>query len=82
MQRTVAQLPWRIIREELLDHRIFFGRRDLQRVVDEYVTYYNERRPHQSLDLNAPIQKFDSKINLDSKKIPRNRIVDGLVLDY
>ena len=72
----------RTIREELLDRRIFFGRRDLQQVVDEYVAYYNERRPHQSLDLNAPIQKFDSKINFDSKKICRNRIIDGLVLDY
>ncbi len=72
----------RTIREELLDRRIFFGRRDLQQVVDEYAAYYNERRPHQSLDLNAPIQKFDSKINFDSEKICRNRIVDGLVLDY
>lgn len=72
----------RIICEELLDGRIFFGRRDLQQVVDENVAYLNERRPHQSVDLNAPLQKFDSKLKFDSKKIRRNRIVIGLVLDY
>ncbi len=89
--RTPARCPncnafierWnRTIREELLDHRIFFGRRDLQRVLNEYVAYYNERRPHQSLDLNAPNRKFDTNISFDKKRIRRTRIVDGLVVDY
>ncbi len=56
------------IREELLDRRIFFGRRDLQRVVNEYVAYYNERRHHQSLDLNTPIQKLIPKSILTVKR--------------
>ena len=83
MAYNIWRLAWQVSPgllqdSPLPDHRIFFGRRGLQRVADEYVTYYNERRPHQSLDLNARIQRFDSKINIESKKIRRNRIVDGI----
>ncbi len=66
----------RTMREELLDRRIFFGRLDLQRVLSDYIAYYNERRPHQSLLLNAPRREFDTKIIFDSDKVRRNRIVD------
>ena len=38
-----------------------------QRVVDEYVAYYNERCHHQSLDLNTPIQKLIPKSILTVK---------------
>jgi transposase InsO family protein len=37
----------RTVREELLDHRIIFGERDLRRLLREYVDYFNQARPHQ-----------------------------------
>jgi hypothetical protein len=31
-----------------------FGRRQLERVLCEYVQHYNRERPHRALDLRAP----------------------------
>ena len=70
------------LRRELLDRRIFFGRRDLQKVLDEYVAYYNGKRPHQSLGLNAPTSILGTNSQFDESKIRRERIVDGLIVDY
>lgn len=42
------------IRRECTDHVIALGEEHLRRVVNEYVSYYNESRAHQSLGGNAP----------------------------
>ena len=42
------------IRRECTDHVIPMGKEHLQRILNEYVAYYNESRAHQSLDGNAP----------------------------
>lgn len=38
----------RTARTECLDHRLVMGHQHLQRLIDEYVDYYNEWRPHRS----------------------------------
>ncbi len=45
------------IRRECLDHVIVFGEDHLRRVLRAYVHYYNESRPHLSLERNAPIPR-------------------------
>jgi len=47
------------IRRELLDRTIIWNRRQLERLVAEYIQHYNRHRPHQSLDQRppAPIEK-------------------------
>ena len=42
------------IRPECTDHIIAFGERHLRRILREYEEYYNEARPHLSLDRNSP----------------------------
>jgi len=42
------------LRRECLDHVFIFNERHLQKVVDEYVDYYNRHRPHQGLDHQSP----------------------------
>jgi len=42
------------IRRECLDHVIVLGEHHLRRIMAEYVDYYNNWRPHLSLDRNAP----------------------------
>ncbi len=45
------------LRREILDHVIVLGENHLRRIVSDYLTYYHEIRPHQSLDQNAPIPR-------------------------
>ena len=44
----------RTVREECLDWLLIWGRRHLERVLDEYVRHYNDERPHRSLALRSP----------------------------
>jgi transposase InsO family protein len=44
----------RTLREECLDSLLITGRRQLERVLREYVEHYNRERPHRALDLRPP----------------------------
>jgi hypothetical protein len=44
----------RTVRQECLDWMLIWGRRHLERVLDEYVRHYNDERPHRSLELRPP----------------------------
>ena len=64
--RTAPRSPWQngsaerwigTIRRELLDHVLVLGERHLLRMLREYVSYYNEDRPHMSLDGDAPVTR-------------------------
>ena len=63
---TAPQSPWQnpyaervigSIRRECLDHLIVLCENHLGRILKEYVHYYNESRPHLSLERNAPIPR-------------------------
>jgi transposase InsO family protein len=45
------------LRRELLDHVIVLGERHLLRLVRQHAAYYNEDRPHMSLDGDAPVTR-------------------------
>ena len=47
----------RTVREELLDHPIIFGERDMRRLLKDYVEYFNQNRPHQSLEQDSRCKK-------------------------
>jgi putative transposase len=51
------------VRRECLDRVLVFGRRHLERVLADYVSHYNEHRPHRSLGQQAPL-------TLDTKPPP------------
>jgi len=40
-----------------VDHLIEFGEGQLRRILREYFGYYNEVRPHQSLEKNSPVPR-------------------------
>jgi putative transposase len=90
LYRTPPRMPncnafierWnRTVREELLDHRLIFGERDLRRLLREYVEYFNQSRPHQSLEQDSQCRQH-GLVGFDPSKIQRKRIVDGLIVDY
>ena len=41
--------------QECLDHLLLIGEAHLRRVLDVYVSFYNEVRPHQGLDQRTPV---------------------------
>ena len=43
------------LRRECLDHILVLDDRHLERVVREYVRYYNEARPHQGIEQRTPV---------------------------
>jgi len=64
--KTTTRSPWQnpfvervigSIRRECLDHMIILGESHLRRVMNEYVSYYNESRAHQSLEGNSPVTR-------------------------
>ena len=60
---------------------IVFGELGLRSLLKEYVEYFNQNRPHQSLEQDSPCTKH-GKIDFDRTKIQRERLVDGLIVDY
>src|SRR6516162_7101457 len=63
---TAPRAPWQnpfveraigSIRRECLDHVLVLNERHLRRLLRAYVAYYNNSRPHQSLENNSPIPR-------------------------
>lgn len=48
----------RSLRAEFDTRRVFSTLRAAQQALDEWVAYYNTQRPHQSLDMATPAEKF------------------------
>ena len=46
-------------RRECFDWMLILGHRHLERVMQEWITHYNEARPHRALDLRTPIARSD-----------------------
>ena len=69
----------RSAREECLDKLVILNERHLQRVLTEYLDYYNERRPHQGLGQDSPLG-LDPVSN--QGPIRHRRVLCGIIRDY
>jgi transposase InsO family protein len=54
VERTIGS-----IRREILDHTLFWNKRDLSRKLDQYKNYFNEVRGHLSLNGKTPLQQTE-----------------------
>ena len=54
MAKRLAERLIGSIRRECLDHIVVFGEAHLRRILAAYTGYYNEVRPHLSLNKDAP----------------------------
>jgi hypothetical protein len=66
----------RTAREEILDHILIINEAHLRRVL---IDFYNNRRPHQSLDQQSPIPWLEPAT---TGKVERRRILGGILNDY
>ena len=66
------------LRRECLDHVFVFNARHLQKLVDEFVVYYNRHRPHRSLNQQPPCP--DPTAAFPASTDPPGRILAEAVL--
>jgi putative transposase len=71
----------RTIRAELTDRMLIFGQRHLRRLLDEYVSHYNQQRPHRSRGVRppSPIQPAPTD---PISAVVRHPILGGLINEY
>ncbi len=72
----------RTVRHELLDRTLIWNRRQLQRLLAEFVEHYNEHRPHRSLDQRAPTDNADASVIDLGHPIQRTTTCAGLINEY
>jgi transposase InsO family protein len=61
-QNGIAERLIGTLRRECLDHVVIFGERHLRRVLLAYAAYYNQTRPHRSLQKDAPLRREIQRI--------------------
>jgi transposase InsO family protein len=71
---SIAERVVRTLRRECLDHILALSERHVRAVSTEFVTYYNQDRPHRSLGLETPVP---SRPPVDGKVLARP-ILGGL----
>jgi hypothetical protein len=76
-----AVLLRRYVRAECLDWLLILNRRQLERVLREYVEHYNEHRPHRVLKLQPP-QPREPPPTPASGKVRRHDRLGGLIHEY
>jgi len=73
-QNGIAERWVGSVRRELLDHVIPLSERHLEQLVGEYVRYYNEDRPHLSLDKDAPVPRARDPGPVDGEIVALPRV--------
>jgi transposase InsO family protein len=76
---AIAERWVRSVREECLDRLIILNERHLHRVLNEYITYYNARRPHQGIDQDSPL---GLKSVTAEGPILYRKVLGGIIRDY
>jgi len=70
----------RTVRHERLDHIPVFSERHLERILREYISRYNNERPHRGLSLQTPEPKLTS--NRGDGEVVRVARLGGLINEY
>ncbi|MCB0991967.1 MAG: integrase core domain-containing protein [Acidimicrobiales bacterium] len=72
----------RSVRHELLDRTLIWNRRQLQRLLDEYVAHYNANRPHQGINQRAPNDTKPAEPVEIGQPVTRTHVCGGLINQY
>jgi hypothetical protein len=66
------------VRREILDYFIIFSKKQLYKILNEYIVYYNTKQPHQGIEQRIP---KGHKI-CDTGKIKSQPVLFGLNYEY
>ncbi|MDQ2816343.1 MAG: transposase, partial [Actinomycetota bacterium] len=74
----------RTARAEVTDRMLIAGPRHLRVVLDEYVSHYNQHRPHRARSLRPPDgDSITAPVtDLETAGIRRRRVLGGLIHEY
>jgi len=73
----------RSVRQECLDHLLILQERQLQRVLNAYVAYFNQARPHQGIGQQIPEPRRSARSSHQAcEKIIAHSVLGGLHHDY
>jgi putative transposase len=73
----------RSVRQACLDHLLILHERQLQRVLNVYVVYFNQARPHQGIQQRIPNSSGTSRATAQAgTKVVAVPILSGLHHDY
>jgi hypothetical protein len=73
----------RSVRQECLDHLLILHEKQLQRVLNAYVVYFNQARPHQGIQQQIPDSSTSSGSTVhEGAKVVAVPILVGLHHDY
>ncbi len=75
---AIAERWVRTVRSECLDHLFIFGHQSLQRLLNEYLAYYNRWRPHRSLGQRAPCVPVEERFERSDCNIVAEPVLGGL----
>lgn len=73
------------LRRELLDRMLIVNERHLRTVILAYLRYYNQARPHRTLDQRAPAHAqtpWLASVDLTDCQVCRAPVVCGLINEY
>jgi transposase InsO family protein len=76
---SIMERFFRTVRREALDNFLLTGKSQVQRILAEYVAFYNRKRPHQGIQQQIPKPDEREKARGAVRKIP---VLGGLHHDY
>ena len=80
---AVCERFMRSVRQECLDHLLILHERQLQRVLNSYVAYFNQARPHQGIAQQIPeASRSALSSHQAGNKVTAHPVKGGLHHDY
>jgi len=80
---AVCERFLRSVRQECLDHILIFREKQLQRILNLSVAYFNQARPHQGIQQQLPEPSRSSRsFHCSADKVMAVPILDGRSHDY
>jgi putative transposase len=80
---AVCERFLRSVRQECLDHLLILQEKQLQRVLNEYMAYFNRARPHQGIQQQIPeVYGSSGSSPYEGTRVVAVPVLAGLHHDY
>ena len=82
-ERWVRSVRHEILKQPKgLPRTLIWNQRQLQQLLNEYVTHYNQHRPHQGIEQRAPDDTKPAELVEVDRPVTRTPVCGGLINEY